>query len=443
MDENEPVSGFSRLTKDEKIALAGKLSSDPESFAIELSRFWNEDPEMQDLIDEFSENTVSNYYLPYSLAPNFNINGKFFIVPMVIEESSVVAAASRAAKFWFKRGGFQARVISTRKLGHVYFTWKANRDLLTNNEKEIESYLIENTSQITENMRKRGGGIKSISIREMLPEMPSHYKLEASFETADSMGANFINTCLEEFASLLSRYFMEKNILIDAHDLEITMSILSNYTPECLVSCKVECPLQDLSGMGGGLDAVSFSGKFRDAVDIATYDIHRAVTHNKGIFNGVDSVLMATGNDYRAVEAAGHAFASAGGKYATLTKIDLSGGLFSYELQMPIALGTVGGLTQSHPLSRLSLDLLGSPDANSLMQIAASVGLANNFSAIWSLITSGIQKGHMKMHLTNILSSLSASNEEKSAALNHFQSETVSYRAVQDFLQMLRKNPDE
>ncbi len=421
MSGKEPISGFSRLTKDEKISLAGKLSSNPDQFKRELSRFWHHDQEVQTLIDEFSENTVSNFILPFGLAPNFLINNEPYILPMVIEESSVVAASSRAAKFWFTRGGFRAEVISMIKLGHVYFKWKANPELLLENEKEIESFLIEKTSHITENMVKRGGGIRSISIREMKPEMPTHYKLEASFETADSMGANFINTCLESFSDLLPEYFREKGILIDEHDLDITMSILSNYTPDCFVSCRVECPIQDLTGMGGGKDALSFAEKFRDAVDIARYDVNRAVTHNKGIFNGIDALMLATGNDYRAVEAAGHAYASRSGRYSALTEVELSGGLFQYELKIPMAIGTVGGLTKSHPLARLSLDLLGSPGAEKLMQISASAGLANNFAAIWSLITSGIQKGHMKMHLANILSTLGATLEEKDSAIVFFR----------------------
>lgn len=443
MKGKEPVSGFSRLSKEEQIALAGKWTSNPEHFARELSRYWHLDPEVQALFEEFSENTVSNYFLPFGLAPNFLINGEDYMLPMVIEESSVVAAASRAAKFWYTRGGFLSEVVSTRKPGHVYFKWRASPELLMDNEKEIESFLIEQTGHITENMARRGGGIRSIAIRNLHPRMPAHYTLEAIFETADSMGANFINTCLESFAGLLPEFFREKGILVDQHDLEITMAILSNHTPECLVSCRIECPIGDLAGMGNGLEALAFAEKFRDAVDIARHDPYRAVTHNKGIYNGVDAVVMATGNDYRAVEAAGHAFASSQGAYSSLTQIELSGGLFRYELRLPMAVGTVGGLTRSHPLSKLSMDLLKFPDAKQLMQIAASAGLANNFAAIWSLITSGIQRGHMKMHLANILGALGASQEEKDMARDHFRDKTISYRAVQDFLEELRKKEGE
>jgi hydroxymethylglutaryl-CoA reductase len=439
MKGKEQVTGFSGLTKAEKIALAGEWTSNPEHFARELAGFWHHDPEVQSLLEEFSENTVSNFFLPFGLAPNFLINGNSYILPMVTEESAVVAAASRAAKFWFSRGGFRTEVPSVLKPGHVYFKWLANPRLLMEHEKEIVNFLIERSRPITGNMEDRGGGIRSLGIRDMKPEMPSHFRLEALFDTADSMGANFINTCLEYFASLLPEFFNEKGIPISEKDLEVTLSILSNYTPECLVQCRVECPVGELEGMGEGMDAVRFTEKFREAVAIATHDTYRAATHNKGIFNGIDAVLVATGNDYRAVEAGGHAYAAAGDRYSALTQIELSDGIFRYQLKMPMAVGTTGGLTRSHPLARLSMDLLGFPDARQLMQIAASAGLANNFAAIWSLITSGIQKGHMKMHFPNLLASMGATPGEKAAALRHFRDKPVSYRALKDFLEEMRE----
>ena len=440
MDGTEPISGFSRLSREEKIEMASKLSSDPEAFARELAGFWHRDPEVQRILEEFSENTVSNYCLPFGLAPNFLINDRLYILPMVIEESSVVAAASKGAKFWVTRGGFQTEVISTAKPGHVYFKWKVSRDLLLDQEEDLERYLIEHTAHLTENMRKRGGGIKSVRIHDMAPGMPGHFKLEAIFETADSMGANFINTCLEAFAGLLPEFFHEQGILIDEYDLEITMAILSNHTPECIVSCKVQCPEEEFTGMGVGLTAGEFIGKFKEAVNIASHDPYRAVTHNKGIFNGVDALVLATGNDYRAIEAAGHAYASREGKYSSLTGIELSGGNFTYSLHLPMAIGTVGGLTGAHPLARLSMELLGFPDAGELMQITAAAGMANHFAAIWSLVTSGIQKGHMQMHLSNILNSLGATVNEMETATRYFLDKDVSYRAVEDYLIQLRRS---
>ena len=440
MDGTEPISGFSRLSREEKIEMASKLSSDPEAFIRELTGFWHRDPEVQRILEEFSENTVSNYYLPFGFAPNFLINDRLYILPMVIEESSVVAAASKSAKFWAARGGFQTEVISTAKPGHVYFKWKVSRDLLLDQEEDLERYLIEHTAHITENMRKRGGGIKSVRILDVADEMPGHFKLEATFETAYSMGANFINTCLEAFARLLPEFFHDQGILIDEYDLDITMAILSNHTPDCIVSCKVQCAEEEFAGMGVGLTAGEFVGKFKEAVNIASHDPYRAVTHNKGIFNGVDALVLATGNDYRAIEAAGHAYASRDGKYSSLTTIELSGGNFTYSLRLPMAIGTVGGLTGAHPLARLSMELLGFPDARELMQITAAAGMANHFAAIWSLVTSGIQKGHMQMHLSNILNSLGATLDEKETASRYFHDKDVSYRAVEDYLIQLRRS---
>ncbi len=438
MNGRKSIKGFSRLSRDEKIELAAGFSGDPESFRETLAAFRHTDPGFQKLFEGFSENTVSNYFLPFGIAPNFLVNDREYIVPMVIEESSVVAAASKSAGFWFTRGGFKAEVESTVKPGHVYFKSPAAYSALREIQDELEAYLIGKTMEITRNMRSRGGGIRSVRILD-IPEMPGHYKLEGVFETADSMGANFINTCLEAFAGLMPGFLAEHGTIHTEKETEITMAILSNHIPECIVSVQVDCPIEDLPDPGPGISRNAMAEKFRDAVEIARHDPYRAVTHNKGIFNGVDAVVMATGNDYRAVEAGGHAFAVRSGRYSGLTRADISGGIFRYRLRLPLALGTVGGLTNNHPLAKLSLDLLGNPDSRQLMQIAASAGMANNFSALWSLVTSGIQQGHMKLHLSNILTSLGATRDERILAAGHFEEQTVSYGKVREFLRKQRK----
>lgn len=426
---------------EEKTALAARLSADPEGFIRTIQSFRHPEKAIREILEKFSENTISNYFLPYSLAPNFLVNGKVYMVPMVVEESSVVAAASKSAGFWFTRGGFQARVESMRKPGHVYFRTELPLARLEEIVPELGNFLIRGTAGITRSMRERGGGIDSFNL-SAVDDMPGQYRLEALFDTVDSMGGNFINTCLEAFADLLPGFLLEKKLIRDGSEVEITMAILSNLTPECQVAASAGCPVKDFPEMGAGLSGEDFVRKFTDAVNIALHDPSRATTHNKGIYNGVDAVLMATGNDYRAAEAGGHAFASQGGTYRSLTVAGVSGGQFSYTLRMPLSLGTVGGLTGSHPLARLSLELLGNPGAKELMMIAASAGLANNFAAIWSLVTSGIQKGHMKMHLGNILLSLGATPEEREEAANHFSSTTVSYSAVRDFLDRMRSGED-
>jgi hydroxymethylglutaryl-CoA reductase len=211
------------------------------------------------------------------------------------------------------------------------------------------------------------------------------------------------------------------------------MSILSNFTPNCLVKVWVECPIEDL-GLIDGMEPNEFAHKFEKAIKIAHLDPYRATTHNKGIYNGIDSVVLATGNDFRAVEACGHTYASKDGKYRSLSDVSIENGIFKFSLTVPMALGVVGGLTNLHPIVKRSLELLENPSAKELMMIAAAAGLANNFAAVKSLTTSGIQKGHMKMHLINILTQYNATEEEKSAAVKYFENEVVTFSSVRSFL---------
>ena len=179
--------------------------------------------------------------------------------------------------------------------------------------------------------------------------------------------------------------------------------------------------------------------RFETGVRIAQVDSYRATTHNKGIYNGIDAVVLATGNDFRAVEACGHTYASRNGEYSSLSKVEISGNTFRFSLEVPMALGTVGGLTHLHPLAKLSLELLGNPDAAELMMIASAAGLANNYSAVKSLVTNGIQKGHMKLHLLNILNQMDANPIEIEEGKKFFQDKVVSYSGVRDFLKSMRQ----
>ena len=216
--------------------------------------------------------------------------------------------------------------------------------------------------------------------------------------------------------------------------IEIVMSILSNYVPECLVKASVSCSVDEIEHQEG-LSGIKFAEKIVQAVAIASCETFRAVTHNKGIMNGVDALIIATGNDFRAIEAGVHAYAARNGQYTSLSKASIIDDQFTMELTLPLAIGTVGGLTKLHPMVGWSMELLGNPDTNKLMEIVAVAGLAQNFAALRSLVTSGIQKGHMKMHLFNILNQLGAKPTQKEAAINYFKKNTVSVRAVSDFLQ--------
>lgn len=437
---DKTINGFSRLPKSGKIDwVAGQFFRDPEGAARDFSEYWLADEEKQRILDGFSENTISNFSLPYGVAPNFVVNGRTYCVPMVIEESSVVAAASAAAKFWMDRGGFQAEVVDVRKVGQVHFTWNGDRRKLEVVFPELEARLRGEAAHLTENMEKRGGGILELGLRDLSDEAPGLYQLQVTFDTRDSMGANFINSVLESFAGTLRRFVREHSAFSESErELEIVMSILSNYTPDCRVKVWVECPVEDLGTFGDSIDAATFAEKFRLAVRIAQADPYRAATHNKGIFNGVDAVILATGNDFRAVEACGHAFAARDGAYRSLSQCSIQDGLFRFWMELPLAIGTVGGLTRLHPLARRSLEMLGNPGAREMMAIVGAVGLAQNFSAVRSLITTGIQKGHMKMHLTNILCHLGASREETAITLEHFHDKVVSFNAVRTYLESLR-----
>ena len=288
-------------------------------------------------------------------------------------------------------------------------------------------------------MRNRGGGIKRIILLDKTDLMEEYFQLHLTFETVDSMGANFINSCLEQIAKTLQSAALEYDDFNEEEkQIEVVMSILSNYVPGCIVHASVSCPIEQLEETKG-LSSQAYAEKFIKAVEVAQKETYRAVTHNKGIMNGIDAVVMATGNDFRAVEAAAHAYASKDGIYSSLSNAYIEDNYFFFEIKLPLALGTVGGLTQLHPLVKWSMELLGNPNSRTLMEVIAVAGLAQNFAAIQSLVTSGIQQGHMKMHLLNILNQLQANPNEKEQLITHFKTHSVSHRAVVKALENLRK----
>jgi len=424
------ISGFSKLSKQEKIDwLTNNFVVNPLFAKETLQQYWNEDRILQELHDDFVENTLSNFYLPYAVAPNFVINGKDYAVPMVVEESSVVAAASMVAKFWSSRGGFKTSILSTKKTGQIHLMYPGDADGLQLYFNKMKPQLLRVTEPITAKMRQRGGGILDLELRNKSAELANYYQIHVSFDTKDSMGANFINTCLEAIADAFKR-----------PDIDIIMSILSNYVPECVVRAEVSCPVKALYET----DALFYAQKFVQAVKIAEIEPYRAVTHNKGIMNGVDAVIIATGNDFRAVEAGVHAFAARNGTYSSLSHAEINNGIFKFWLDLPLSIGTVGGLTKLHPLAKLSLEILDNPSATELMQIIAATGLSQNFAALRALTTTGIQKGHMKLHLTNIIKLLNVTKSEKMFLIQYFENKTISHQAVVDkYNEMRREKNDE
>ena len=429
------IIGFSKLSRVEKIDWLNKnILDNSHQVKLILDKYLNSNKDIQAIHDSFSENSISNFYLPYSVSPNFLINDKIYTVPLVTEESSVVAALSNAAKFWFDKGGFKTEVKSFTKKGQIHFSFDGYKNILEEFIKINEKEILKSTDIIARNMKKRGGGISSIQLIDKTDELKNYFQLSVDFNTSDSMGANFINSCLESMSKkikeLSDEYFKKNN-----YGINIIMSILSNYTPDCIVESYAECDINDLVDIAN-IEPKEFAEKMKYAFDIAKIDISRAVTHNKGIMNGIDAILIATGNDFRAVEAGIHAYASSNSKYQSLSECSITGNKFRLSLKIPLSVGTVGGITDLHPLVKLSLQILDNPSSKDLMCIIASVGLAQNFAAVKSLITSGIQEGHMKMHLINLLIKNNASEEQIRKAKTYFFNKEINSSSVNQFLKL-------
>ncbi|MDF4220705.1 hydroxymethylglutaryl-CoA reductase, degradative [Maribacter sp. M208] len=436
----KPISGFSKLTKEEKIDwVTENFTQNAAQSKKILQTYWNQDKIVQQLHDEFIENTITNLYVPQGIAPNFLINDTLYAIPMAIEESSVIAAASKAAKFWLKRGGFKSEILGTEKVGQVHFIFKGDTKKLESFFTYLKPVLLAESASLTTSMEKRGGGIKDIVLKDKTHELDHYFQLHATFETKDAMGANFINSCLEQFATTLKKEAAHYDAFSTPEkDVEIVMSILSNYVPNCTVRAEVSCPAEDLK-LSAELTPQHTAEKIIQAIKIAQVEPYRAVTHNKGIMNGIDAVVLATGNDFRAIEAGVHAYACRNGRYSSLTHAEIENGIFKFWIELPLALGTVGGLTNLHPLVKLNLEMLQRPSAQELMQIVAVAGLAQNFAAVSSLVTTGIQKGHMKMHLLNILNQLGANENEKAILVEHFKTNPVTHHGVEIQLSTIRK----
>ena len=429
------IAGFSKLTLRSKLELLNnEVGLAKEDLAIISDNF-----DVQNIshiaVSQLTENVITTFPLPYSIVPNFLINQVPYFVPMVTEESSVVAAAAASAKFWNPLGGFQYRVISNIKMGHIHFLWHADFALLRSEFPHITKALFDACSDMERNMKARGGGILNIELLDLSDTIDHYGQIQVSFDTRDSMGANFINSCLEAMAQRFNE-IVSNSLTLHCAALEIIMSILTNDAQACMVECSVKTKITDLKIENPAM----FITRFAKAVEIANKNPARAITHNKGIMNGMDAVLMATGNDVRAVEAAFHSHASSGGSYVGYGNFSDQAGYFHYSLTIPMPLGTVGGIIPVHPGVQLSHKILSFPNANQLMGIVASVGLASNFAALRALVSSGIQKGHMKMHLSKILMKLKATESEISAASEHFACRTVAYHLVESFINQYRNS---
>lgn len=425
------IKGFSKLSGTEKVDFVSRFSG-IENLAMELSENGLKDEALRAIIESFSENVLGTFSLPFSVAPGFVINGQEHIIPLVTEESSVVAAVSFAARHIARFGGFQTIVAGCLREGQVHLSYHADPARLVRFFDHYKETLMGSLDEIQSRMVKRGGGVESIALEHLTSRLPGYYQITMRANTADAMGANFINTCLEQlaktFLQLAEGYFSK------GEAPEVTMAILSNYTPGSLVVCRA--PVRVVPG--GELSEEAYYRKFRQAFDIARINVSRAVTHNKGIMNGIDAIVLATGNDTRAVEAGAHAYACHQGSYQPLSRLEEDSDGLTLVLEVPLAVGTVGGIANLHPMAKLAHRLLGLPGASKLMGMVASVGAASNFSAINALITSGIQHGHMRMHLANIFQSLEVNEQEKALLSQFFTGKYISTTSVRHQLNMIR-----
>lgn len=342
----------------------------------------------KELVGVFIENAVGTFALPLGVATNFQINGRDYLVPMAVEESSVLAAASHGAKLARAGGGFTATSTAPIMTGQIQLLVAPDVpfDALLRARKND---LIAFANRGQERLVDRGGGALDLTWR-YVPEIQS-LVVHLHIDTRDAMGANIVNTMCERISGLMPELF----------PCEIGLRILTNLTDRRMTKATCRVPWQSFQSKE--FDGKQVVDRIVMAYQFADHDIYRAATNNKGIMNGIDPVVIATGNDWRAVEAGAHAYASMSGRYRPLAKwtCDTNHDLIG-ELELPMALGVVGGVTKLHPGAKAALKLLGSPTASELGEIATSVGLAQNLSALRALASEGIQRGHMGLHKSNL-----------------------------------------
>ncbi len=351
--------------------------------------------------DHMIENAVGLFSLPLGIAQNFIVNGKPVLVPMVVEEPSVVAAVSYMAKL-AQPGGFKAWMHSQEMIGQVQLLDLADLNTARSLIESHKPELLEQVRALNPGLTRHGGGVRELEVRR-IEQSPigSFLVVHLILDAADAMGANMVNTAVESLAPLLAALTG-----VRAH-----LRILSNLSDRRLATAEVSLSLEKLAFEGFGGEQVR-DGVI-EACAFAEADPYRAATHNKGIMNGVDAVLLATGNDWRAVEAGAHAYAARGDHYSSLSTWTAGeDGSLKGSLTLPLAIGIVGGATRVHPAAKTNLKLMGVEHASDLGEIIASVGLAQNLAALRALATEGIQKGHMTLHARQVALAAGAADEQ-------------------------------
>ena len=418
-------NGFSKKSYQERLELlkAQALLSPERQESLE------QDEQMSVTVaDQLSENVVGTFSLPYSLVPEVLVNGQEYTVPYVTEEPSVVAAASYASKIIKRAGGFTAQVHERQMIGQVALYQVANPEQAQEKIARKKAELLELANQAYPSIVKRGGGARDLHVEQIKGET-DFLVVYLHVDTQEAMGANMLNTMLEALKPVLEE-------LSQGHSL---MGILSNYATDSLVTASCRIAFRYLSRQKD--QGREIAEKMALASQFAQADPYRASTHNKGIFNGIDAILIATGNDWRAIEAGAHAYASRDGRYQGLSRwtLDLEREELVGEMTLPMPVATKGGSIGLNPRVALSHELLGNPSAKELAQLIVSIGLAQNFAALKALVSTGIQQGHMKLQAKSLALLAGASESEVAPLVERLIAEkTFNLETAQRYLENLR-----
>ena len=378
--------------------------------------------------DQLSENVVGTFSLPYSLVPEVLVNGQEYTVPYVTEEPSVVAAASYASKIIKRAGGFTAQVHERQMIGQVALYQVAEPEQAQEKIASKKAELLELANQAYPSIVKRGGGARDLHVEQFKGET-DFLVVYLHVDTQEAMGANMLNTMLEALKPVLEELSQGQSL----------MGILSNYATDSLVTASCRIAFRYLSPQRD--QGREIAEKIALASQFAQVDPYRAATHNKGIFNGIDAILIATGNDWRAIEAGAHAFASRDGRYQGLSQwtLDMEREELVGEMTLPMPVATKGGSIGLNPRVALSHELLGNPSAKELAQIIVSIGLAQNFAALKALVSTGIQQGHMKLQAKSLALLAGASESEVAPLVERLIADkTFNLETAQRYLENLR-----
>ena len=378
--------------------------------------------------DQLSENVVGTFSLPYSIIPELLVNGQDYTVPYVTEEPSVVAAASYASKIIKRSGGFTAQVHERQMIGQVALYQVADPEQAQEKIASKKAELLELANQAYPSIVKRGGGARDLHVEQIKGET-DFLVVYLHVDTQEAMGANMLNTMLEALKPVLEELSQGQSL----------MGILSNYATDSLVTASCRIAFRYLSRQKD--QGREIAEKIALASQFAQADPYRATTHNKGIFNGIDAILIATGNDWRAIEAGAHAFASRDGRYQGLSQwtLDMEKEELVGQMTLPMPVATKGGSIGLNPRVALSHELLGNPSAKELAQIIVSIGLAQNFAALKALVSTGIQQGHMKLQAKSLALLAGASESEVAPLVERLIADkTFNLETAQRYLKSLR-----